>query len=59
MGIPVVPVLFIVASSMLLYYSFRADVKYSLAEIAMIVAGVPFYLYFVAKRSAADDETLP
>ena len=44
---------------MLLYYSFRADVKYSLAEIAMIVAGVPFYLYFVAKRSAADDETLP
>lgn len=50
---PVVPVLFIAASAILLYYSFRADVKYSLAEIAMIVAGVPFYLYFAAKRSAA------
>jgi hypothetical protein len=37
---------------MLLYYSFRADVKYSLAEIGMIAAGVPFYLYFAAKRSA-------
>jgi len=62
---PVVPVLFIAASAMLLYYSFRADVKYSLGEIAMIVAGVPFYLYFAAKRSAAansspvHDETFP
>jgi len=52
---PVVPVLFIAASALLLYYSFRADVKYSLAEIAMIVAGIPFYLYFAAKRSAAAD----
>jgi basic amino acid/polyamine antiporter, APA family len=51
-GYPLVPVLFIAASAMLLYYSFRADVKYSLVEIAMIVAGVPFYLYFAAKRSA-------
>ena len=40
---------------MLLYYSFRADVKYSLAEIGMIVAGVPFYLYFAGKRSAGAD----
>jgi basic amino acid/polyamine antiporter, APA family len=64
-GYPVVPVLFIAASAMLLYYSFRADVKYSLAEIGMILAGVPFYLYFAAKRSAAanclpvHNETLP
>jgi hypothetical protein len=42
---------------MLLYYSFRADVKYSLAEIAMIVAGAPFYLYFAAKRSTAVSPT--
>lgn len=59
-----VPVLFFAASVILLYYSFRADVKYSLAEIGMIVAGVPFYLYFAAKRSAeanclpVDNETL-
>ena len=51
-GYPVVPVLFIAASAMLLYYSFRADVKYSLVEIGMIAAGVPFYLFFAAKRSA-------
>ena len=38
--------------AMLLYYSFRADVKYSLLEIAMIAAGLPFYLYFAAKRSS-------
>jgi APA family basic amino acid/polyamine antiporter len=64
-GYPVVPVLFIAASAMLLYYSFRADVKYSLAEIGMILAGVPFYLYFAATRSAGanclpvHNETLP
>lgn len=65
MGIPGGTVLFIAASAMLLYYSFRAGVEYSLAEIAMILAGVPFYLYFAAKRSAAancspvHDETFP
>jgi APA family basic amino acid/polyamine antiporter len=51
-GYPVVPLLFIAASLLLLYYSFRANVKYSLLEIAMIAAGVPFYLYFAAKRSS-------
>jgi APA family basic amino acid/polyamine antiporter len=51
-GYPVVPLLFIAASLMLLYYSFRADVGYSLLEVAMIAAGVPFYLYFAAKRSS-------
>jgi APA family basic amino acid/polyamine antiporter len=51
-GYPVVPVLFIAASFMLLYYSFRADVGYSMLEIAMIAAGVPFYIYFAAKRSS-------
>jgi len=52
-GYPVVPLLFIAASLILLYYSFRADVRYSLLEIAMIAAGVPLYLYFAAKRSSA------
>jgi APA family basic amino acid/polyamine antiporter len=51
-GYPMVPLLFIAASLMLLYYSFRADVGYSLLEIAMIAAGVPFYLYFKAKCSS-------
>jgi APA family basic amino acid/polyamine antiporter len=51
-GYPVVPLLFIVAAFMLLYYSFRADVKYSLLEIVMIAAGVPFYLFFAVKRSS-------
>ncbi|MEA3007932.1 MAG: basic amino acid/polyamine antiporter, family [Acidobacteriaceae bacterium] len=51
-GYPVVPLLFIAASLILLYYSFRADVRYSLLEIAMIAAGVPLYLYFAAKRSS-------
>jgi APA family basic amino acid/polyamine antiporter len=51
-GYPVVPLLFIAAALMLLYYSFRANAKYSLLEIAMIAAGVPFYLYFAAKRSS-------
>jgi basic amino acid/polyamine antiporter, APA family len=51
-GYPVVPLLFIAASLLLLYYSFRANLKYSLLEIAMIAAGVPFYLYFAARRSS-------
>jgi APA family basic amino acid/polyamine antiporter len=50
-GYPVLPLLFIAASLLLLYYSFRADVKDSLLEIGMIAAGVPFYLYFAAKRA--------
>jgi APA family basic amino acid/polyamine antiporter len=54
-GYPEVPLLFIAASLLLLYYSFRANVKYSLLEIAMIAAGVPFYLYFAAKRSSERD----
>jgi len=52
-GYPVVPLLFIAASLLLLYYSFRANLKYSLLEIAMIAAGVPFYLYFAARRSSS------
>jgi APA family basic amino acid/polyamine antiporter len=51
-GYPVVPLLFIAASFMLLYYSLRADLKDSLFEIAIIAGGVPLYLYFVAKCSS-------
>jgi APA family basic amino acid/polyamine antiporter len=51
-GYPVVPLLFIAASFLLLYYSLRADVKDSLFEIAIIAGGVPLYIYFAAKRSS-------
>jgi APA family basic amino acid/polyamine antiporter len=49
-GYPVVPALFIAASSVVLYYTFKAKMVNSLVATLVILAGIPVYLIF-AKRS--------
>jgi basic amino acid/polyamine antiporter, APA family len=49
-GYPVVPALFIAASTIVLIYTFKAKVENSLWASAVILAGVPVYIYF-AKRN--------
>jgi len=49
MGYPVVPALFMVASSVLLYYTFTDNLRYSAEGCAAILGGVPVF-YFFARR---------
>jgi APA family basic amino acid/polyamine antiporter len=52
-GYPVIPALFILASGFLLYYTFMNNVRNSLIGVAIILAGIPVFLYFARKRAAA------
>jgi APA family basic amino acid/polyamine antiporter len=45
-GYPVLPAIFIVASAVLLWYTFTSSLKNSLAGTVIIVAGIPVYLFF-------------
>ena len=49
-GYPVVPALFIVSSAVLLYYTFTDNLRNSFWGCVVILAGIPFYLYFAKKR---------
>jgi len=50
-GYPVVPAIFVLASAVLLYYTFMDNLRLSLAGVLVIVAGLPIYAYFArAKR---------
>jgi APA family basic amino acid/polyamine antiporter len=54
-GYPVVPILFIVASAVLLIYTFASNLRNSAIGTLIILAGIPVYLYFksVNKRANA------
>jgi APA family basic amino acid/polyamine antiporter len=45
-GYPVVPLVFILASAVLLYYTFTSSLKNSIAGSIIILAGIPVYLFF-------------
>lgn len=45
-GYPMVPVIFIGASAVLLYYTFMSSLKNSIVGSVIILAGVPVYLFF-------------
>jgi basic amino acid/polyamine antiporter, APA family len=49
-GYPVVPVLFVVASSVLLYYTFTDNLRNSAVGSLVIAAGVPVFYYFRWRR---------
>jgi basic amino acid/polyamine antiporter, APA family len=53
-GYPVIPALFIVASFVVLVYTFKAKVVNSLIATAVILAGIPVYLLFSARNRKAD-----
>ena len=52
MGYPVVPALFIVTAAVLLYYTFMSNVADSAAGVAVILLGIPVYLWFARRRAA-------
>ena len=52
-GYPVVPALFIVAASILLYFTFTENLRNSFAGTLVILAGVPVYWYFAKKKRTA------
>src|SRR5579871_3994206 len=51
MGYPVVPALFIATAAVLLYYTFVSNLRDSIAGVAVILLGIPIYLWFAAKRT--------
>jgi len=51
-GYPVVPVLFLVASAVLLYYTFTDNLRNSAWGVAVILAGVPVFYGFRGKDAA-------
>lgn len=51
-GYPIVPLLFVVASAVLLYYTFTDNLRYSALGTLVILAGVPVYAYFSRQRRA-------
>jgi APA family basic amino acid/polyamine antiporter len=51
-GYPVVPALFIAASSVVLFYTFKAKLVNSLVATVVILAGIPiFYVFSKRNRS--------
>ena len=53
-GYPVVPALFVIAASILLYRTFMENVHNSMIGSGIILAGVPVFYYFAAKRGEAN-----
>jgi basic amino acid/polyamine antiporter, APA family len=49
-GYPVVPALFILASTILLSFTFMENVRNSSMGLLVILAGIPVFLYFKSKR---------
>lgn len=49
-GYPVVPVLFVIASGVLLYYTFTDNLRNSAWGTVTILAGVPVFYWFARKR---------
>jgi APA family basic amino acid/polyamine antiporter len=48
-GYPVVPAIFIAAAALLLYSTFIENLRRSLVGSAVILAGIPVFLYFNSK----------
>jgi APA family basic amino acid/polyamine antiporter len=51
-GYPVVPALFVLASAVLLYYTFTESVRNSVVGTLVILAGMPVFYYFRRRRLA-------
>ena len=52
-GYPVVPALFIGTAAVLLYYTFMSNLKDSIAGVAVILLGIPVYLWFAREKAKA------
>jgi APA family basic amino acid/polyamine antiporter len=52
-GYPVVPILFVAAAAVLLYYSYAENLKNSLLGTAVILLGIPLHLLLRARQRAS------
>jgi basic amino acid/polyamine antiporter, APA family len=52
-GYPVVPAIFIAVAAFLLYSTFMENLRRSLLGSAVILAGIPVFLYFARNREAS------
>jgi APA family basic amino acid/polyamine antiporter len=50
-GYPWVPILFVLASAILLYFTFTDNVRNSALGVAVILSGVPFFWFFARQRT--------
>jgi len=55
-GYPVVPAVFVLASAVLLYYSFMDNLRLSVGGVVVIAAGFPVYGYFARKKKATAND---
>ena len=55
-GYPIIPVLFVCAAALLLYFTFTDNLKDSTVGLLIILAGIPVFYGFARKRpiSSAD-----
>ncbi|HET9407882.1 MAG TPA: amino acid permease [Candidatus Sulfotelmatobacter sp.] len=53
-GYPLVPLLFVLTSAVLLYYTFTDNLVNSAAGLLVILAGIPVFLYFSRRRLRQD-----
>jgi APA family basic amino acid/polyamine antiporter len=51
-GYPVVPALFVLAATVLLYYTFAGNLRISASGCLAIMAGIPVFYFFSHRRSA-------
>jgi APA family basic amino acid/polyamine antiporter len=49
-GYPLVPALFIITATVLLYYTFMSNLKDSIGGVVVILLGIPVYLWFARRR---------
>jgi APA family basic amino acid/polyamine antiporter len=50
-GYPVIPVLFVIASAVLLYYTFTENLRNSALGTLVILAGIPLFYFFSRRRN--------
>jgi len=58
-GYPLLPLLFVIAAAVLLYYTFTDNLRNSAAGCAVILAGIPVFYAFARRRNAAIKRELP
>lgn len=51
-GYPVMPALFVAVSAVLIYFTFKENLRNSAMGTLVILAGVPVYLYFAKRKQA-------
>jgi APA family basic amino acid/polyamine antiporter len=51
-GYPLVPAVFVIVAAALLYYSFAANLRNSIWGCAVILSGIPIFLYFARQQKS-------